>query len=82
MGPSYVNVLTSNTLLEKLRDLGNREAWSRFMGLYLPLIRPWGRRHDLPKQDVEELTGRLLAKLVEKIPKFRYDPDKGDSAVG
>jgi RNA polymerase sigma-70 factor (ECF subfamily) len=68
---------TSKTLLEKLRVFEDRRAWSQFLSLYLPMIQAWGRRFGLQDADVEELTSRLLAKLVDAIPLFEYDPEKG-----
>jgi RNA polymerase sigma-70 factor (ECF subfamily) len=68
---------TSKTLLEKLRVFEDRRAWSQFLSLYLPMMQAWGRRFGLQDADVEELTGRLLAKLVEALPQFDYDPQKG-----
>jgi RNA polymerase sigma-70 factor (ECF subfamily) len=76
MNPDF-DVRTSKTLLEKLRVFEDRRAWSQFMSLYLPMMRAWGRRFGLQDDDVEELTSRLLAKLVEAIPRFDYDPEKG-----
>src|SRR5262249_47442642 len=69
---------TSKTLLEKLRVLEDRRAWSQFVSLYQPMIQAWGRRFGLQNDDVEELTSRLLTKLVEALPRFNYDPDKGN----
>lgn len=71
------DVRTSKTLLEKLRVYEDRKAWSQFVGLYLPMIRAWGRRFGLQDDDAEELASRLLGKLVEAIPRFDYDPKKG-----
>jgi RNA polymerase sigma-70 factor, ECF subfamily len=71
------DVRTSKSLLEKLRVFEDRLAWSRFMDLYQPMIEVWGRRFRLSHADVEELTSRLLAKLVEALPRFHYDPDRG-----
>ena len=68
---------TSKTLLEKLRVFEDRRAWSQFLSLYTPMMQAWGRRFGLQDADVEELTGRLLTKLVEAIPRFEYDPKKG-----
>jgi RNA polymerase sigma-70 factor (ECF subfamily) len=76
MNPAF-DVRTSKTLLEKLRVFEDRRAWSQFMSLYLPMIRAWGQRFGLQDEDVEELTGRLLTKLVEAMPRFDYDPQKG-----
>src|SRR5262245_56953768 len=76
MNPDF-DVSTSKTLLEKLRVFEDRRAWSQFMSLYLPMIQTWARRFGLSDDDVEELTSRLLTKLVEALPRFHYDPDKG-----
>ncbi|HEY7328268.1 MAG TPA: sigma-70 family RNA polymerase sigma factor [Gemmataceae bacterium] len=74
---STFDVRTSKTLLEKLRVFEDHRAWTQFMHLYLPMVEAWGRRFGLPSQDVEELTSRLLGKLVQAIPRFEYDPGKG-----
>jgi RNA polymerase sigma-70 factor (ECF subfamily) len=71
------DVRTSKTLLEKLRVFEDRRAWAQFMGLYLPMMQTWAKRFGLAHDDVEELTSRLLTKLVEALPRFDYDPHKG-----
>jgi RNA polymerase sigma-70 factor (ECF subfamily) len=76
MNPDF-DVRTSKTLLEKLRVFEDRRAWSQFMSLYLPMMQTWARRFGLSDDDVEELTSRLLTKLVEALPRFDYDPGKG-----
>ena len=68
---------TSMSLLGNLRVYEDREAWTRFMTLYVPMMQVWARRFGLSEDDGEELTGRLLAKLVKVLPKFEYDPAKG-----
>jgi RNA polymerase sigma factor (sigma-70 family) len=76
MNPAF-DVRTSKTLLEKLRVFEDQEAWSQFMKLYLPMMETWAKKFGLSPTDVEELTSRLLTKLVEALPRFDYDPDKG-----
>jgi RNA polymerase sigma-70 factor (ECF subfamily) len=71
------DVRTDKSLLAKVRVFEDRRAWSRFMKAYLPMIRAWGKRFGLSQEDVEEITSRLLAKLVEALPRFDYDPAKG-----
>ena len=66
------------TLLEKLRVFEDQRAWSQFMSLYLPMIQTWAKRFGLSHDDVEELTSRLLTKLVQALPRFDYDPEKGN----
>jgi RNA polymerase sigma-70 factor (ECF subfamily) len=76
MNPDF-NMRTSKTLLEKVRGFGDHRAWAQFLSRYVPMIEKWGRRFGLQHDDVEELTGRLLTKLVEALPRFDYDPQKG-----
>lgn len=40
-------------------------------------IRGWCRREGLRNADEDEVTQLVLAKLVEKMPQFVYDPAKG-----
>lgn len=76
MNPDF-DLRTSKSLLEKLRVFENERAWSQFVQLYLPMIQSWGRRYGLSPADGEELTSRIVAKLVEALPRFEYDPQKG-----
>ena len=58
--------VNSKTLLE-LRVFEDRRAWSEFLSLYMPMMRAWGRlRPD--DDDIEELTGRLLASWWRRSP--------------
>jgi RNA polymerase sigma-70 factor (ECF subfamily) len=71
------DIKTSTTLLEKMRVYEDRAAWSRFLRLYRPMIEAWARRFGLSHDDVDELTSRLLSKLVQALPRFEYDSKKG-----
>jgi RNA polymerase sigma factor (sigma-70 family) len=71
------DIKTSTTLLERMRVYEDRAAWSQFLRLYRPMIETWARRFGLSADDVDELTSRLLSKLVEALPRFEYDPEKG-----
>lgn len=76
MKPAF-DVKTQKTLLEKLRVFDDNAAWMRFMDMYQPMMQAWCRRFGFQDADVEELTARLLAKLVSALPQFDYDPEKG-----
>jgi DNA-directed RNA polymerase specialized sigma24 family protein len=71
---SDFDLRTSATLLEKLRVRDDQQAWDRFVKLYCPLLRAWGKRFGLLENDVEDLIGRLLLKLFQKLPSFVYNP--------
>jgi RNA polymerase sigma-70 factor (ECF subfamily) len=67
---------TSVTLLERLRQPGEEEAWARFVELYTPLLYYWACRLGLQADDAADLVQDVFTTLVTKLPEFTYDPDK------
>jgi RNA polymerase sigma-70 factor (ECF subfamily) len=67
---------TPVSLLERLRQPGDQEAWQRFVELYSPLIYTWGRRAGLQDQDAADLVQDVLLTLVAAMPTFVYDRHK------
>jgi RNA polymerase sigma-70 factor (ECF subfamily) len=71
-----VDMDTSTSLLKRLAQCDDREAWPRFVELYTPLIFTWARRAGLSTQDAADLVQDVLTLLVQKLPGFRYDAHK------
>ncbi|MEM7311940.1 MAG: sigma-70 family RNA polymerase sigma factor [Planctomycetota bacterium] len=67
---------TSASLLVRLRDTHDRDAWSRFVELYTPLIYYWARKTGLQPQDASDLVQDVLATMVTKLPSFQYDESR------
>src|SRR5262245_15468278 len=67
---------TSISLLERVRQPSDQEAWSRFVNLYTPLLLAWVRRTGAMQQEAEDLTQEVFATLLKKMPDFAYDKDK------
>jgi RNA polymerase sigma-70 factor (ECF subfamily) len=67
---------TSVTLLERLRNSADQEAWTRFVRLYTPLLFHWGRKCGLQAVDVNDLIQDVLVTLFQKLPDFTYERDK------
>jgi RNA polymerase sigma-70 factor (ECF subfamily) len=69
---------TSPSLLQRLRQPGQADAWDRFARLYTPLLVSWARlpRYGLQAADAEDLVQDVLADLVRKLPEFSYDPQR------
>jgi RNA polymerase sigma-70 factor, ECF subfamily len=67
---------TSISLLERVRQPSDQEAWSRFANLYTPLLLAWVRRTGATQQEAEDLTQEVFAALLKKMPEFAYDKDK------
>jgi RNA polymerase sigma-70 factor (ECF subfamily) len=66
---------TSATLLERLRDTGDAEAWGRLNDLYAPLIRMWADRLGIRGADADDLVQDVLAVVVRRFPEFVH-PEK------
>ncbi len=67
---------TSESLLARLNSVDNSDAWSRFIELYTPLIFYWARKTGLPTQDASDLAQDVLGIVFQKLPQFKYDPDR------
>ena len=67
--------VTSATLLERLRDARDSDAWSRLVELYTPLIRGWAERLNVRGADADDLVQEVMAVVVRRFPEFVH-PDK------
>lgn len=72
-----VNGPTRRTLLERVRDPRDDEAWERFHAVYAPLILRWALLRGLGEADAEEVRDQCLIKIARRLPDFEYDPRKG-----
>ncbi len=68
---------TPISLLERLRRPGEKAAWDRFVELYTLLLYHWARSLGLQDPDAADLVQDVFATLVQKMPGFVYDPQKG-----
>jgi len=66
---------TPVSLLERLRESVDQDAWTRFVDLYTPLIYSWGRKVGLQADDAMDLVQEVFTILVQEMPKFVYDPN-------
>jgi RNA polymerase sigma-70 factor (ECF subfamily) len=66
---------TDVSLLGKLRrDPTDQGAWCDFVRRYGPRIYRWCRHWQLQEADAQDVTQTVLAKLVQKMASFEYDP--------
>jgi RNA polymerase sigma-70 factor (ECF subfamily) len=68
---------TSLSLLVRLRDTDDVQAWEDFVNLYAPLVYALARRHGLQDADAADITQDVMRALVHAVPQFRYDPARG-----
>jgi RNA polymerase sigma factor (sigma-70 family) len=64
---------TSASLLGRLRESGDVDAWSRFVHLYTPILYSWARKMGLRHDDSADLVQDVFAVLVQKLPGFQYN---------
>jgi RNA polymerase sigma-70 factor (ECF subfamily) len=64
---------TSFSLLERLRQPGETQAWERFVSLYTPLLYYWARKTGVQEADVVDLVQDVFALLLQKLPEFVHD---------
>jgi RNA polymerase sigma-70 factor (ECF subfamily) len=64
---------TPSSLLERLRQPFDPQAWARFVALYTPLIYSWARRTGLQESDAADLVQDVFVTLLQVLPTFAYD---------
>ncbi len=68
---------TRITLLQKLKDRRDDEAWNDFYSYYAPYIKSLIRRFLSREEDVEDCSQIILVSIWQSLPTFNYDPGKG-----
>lgn len=69
--------LTRPSLLARLRDLEDRDAWCEFVEIYAPLVFGYARRQRLQEADAADLTQEVMIKVYQLARDFRYDRQRG-----
>jgi RNA polymerase sigma-70 factor, ECF subfamily len=64
---------TSASLLERLHDRADADAWCRMVDLYSPLIRAWLGRYRLAEPDLDDISQTVLNAVVANVPQFRHN---------
>jgi RNA polymerase sigma factor (sigma-70 family) len=67
---------TNPTLLNRLCDWRDHEAWVDFVARYDPVIRLACRRYRLSAENTDELSQRVWIDLARRMRAFQYDPGK------
>jgi RNA polymerase sigma factor (sigma-70 family) len=67
---------TNPTLLNRLGDWRDHEAWVDFVTRYDPVIRSTSSRYRLDAESTEELCQQVWIDLARRMRTYRYDPGK------
>ena len=73
--PSFPD--TRPSLLGRLPDSEDADAWGDFVGTYGPLIYRFGLRRQLQPSDAADLVQEVMLRVARSIGAFRYDPERG-----
>ncbi|HVJ67858.1 MAG TPA: sigma-70 family RNA polymerase sigma factor [Caulifigura sp.] len=68
---------TRPSLLVRLHDPANDDAWREFVRIYEPAVYRFARRRGLQHADSVELTQEVLARVVRSIPAWDTSRTKG-----
>src|SRR5271170_7714547 len=68
---------TRASLLVRLRDGGDAEAWHEFVRLYAPVIYGFARKRGLQDADAADLMQEVLRSVSTTVHRLEYDPVRG-----
>jgi RNA polymerase sigma-70 factor (ECF subfamily) len=68
---------TQPSLLLRLRDARDDQAWSQFVDLYAPLVYGYARRRGLQDADAADLMQIVLRTVASAVGRLDYDPRRG-----
>ncbi len=75
--PSDDPFATRQSLLSRLKDLGDQEGWQEFFETYWRLIYAVARKAGLSDAEAQDLVQETMVVVAQQMPGFRYDPGRG-----
>ncbi len=69
--------LTRVSLLNRLKDGGDTQAWTAFVRLYGPVIYGFARKRGLQDADAADLMQEVMRSVARNAEKLDYDPKRG-----
>ena len=70
---------TRESLLLRLRESGDGEAWREFYEIYGRLIFGYSLRYDISHAEAEDIVQEVCVKVFRQIIRFDYSPERGRS---
>jgi RNA polymerase sigma-70 factor (ECF subfamily) len=68
---------TRASLLVRLRDPRDQDAWTQFLALYAPLVHGYARKQGLQDADAADLCQDVLQAVAGAVGRLEYDPARG-----
>jgi RNA polymerase sigma-70 factor (ECF subfamily) len=75
------SIPTRQSLLARLKDLGDQKSWGEFFDAYWRLIHATALKAGLTEMEAQEVVQELMIAAAKKMPGFTYEPGK-DSLKG
>ena len=69
--------VTRVTLLARIRDGRDADAWREFVQIYGPVVYRFARNRGLQDADAADLMQDVLRSVARNAPKMEYDPSRG-----
>lgn len=76
-GVDGIMTTTSVTLIQRVRDHSDQDAWRRFVSLYTPVLHRWTHLVGLATHDAADLIQDVFVILMHELPDFHYDSARG-----
>jgi RNA polymerase sigma-70 factor (ECF subfamily) len=71
------SLLTRPSLLARIKDSADRQAWTEFVDLYAPVIHGYALKRGLQDADAADLTQEVLGAVARSAARLNYDPARG-----
>jgi RNA polymerase sigma-70 factor (ECF subfamily) len=70
-------ITTSRSLLDRLRNPQDSQAWQLWLTVYEPWLRDWLRMHQLQPADIDDLLQNILVVVSQKLSAFVHNGQPG-----
>jgi RNA polymerase sigma-70 factor (ECF subfamily) len=68
---------TRASLLVRIRDAQDQDAWRLFVQIYAPVVYGYGRERGLQDADAADLTQEVLRAVAAGVGRLNHDPGRG-----
>jgi RNA polymerase sigma-70 factor (ECF subfamily) len=71
------SLVTRPSLLLRVRDSQDRDAWNHFVEAYTPLVFNFCRSRGLQSADAADVAQDVMTSAASALPRFEYEPGRG-----
>lgn len=68
---------TSPSLLLRIRNSQDQDAWNQFLDVYVPIVRAYCYQRKIQHADIDDIAQDVMTSVSNAIRNFEYDPSKG-----